>query len=126
MACFAARCWHWMRWSTQVASADCVVTGAVASRAVFRSGKWWAYVWDERADPDTKIPGSVMYQECVDEEEAKEWCKRYERYWVDRYRARCAYEAGLPVSKPEWAEHFRDFAEIDAMARELNEQARRR
>lgn len=89
------------------------------------SDAWWAYVWDPRASPWSMVPGAVMYQACESKDEADRWCNRYERYWVTRYRARCAYESGLSVSKPEWAEHYRDFAEIDAMARELNEQAGR-
>lgn len=83
---------------------------------------WWGYVWDEpAASGGVAPPFSLRYRRCENRNEAAAWCEKNERYVVTRYRARCAYEAGAACVKREWAEHYRDFAEIDAMVRELEQ-----
>ncbi len=85
-------------------------------------GVWWGYAWDERATIEGVSPeGAMRYRQCASREEAANWAEKIERYVITRYRARCAYESGAACVKQEWAEHYRGFAEIDAIAGELEQ-----
>lgn len=73
-------------------------------------GAWWAYVWDDRAATlDGRLcPDMAMAsQRCDDQRAAERWCAENERAVVTRYRARCAYDAGLPFAHAEWLPYFR-------------------
>lgn len=81
--------------------------------------RWWGYVWDEQAANEQTCPDLAMrYEACESREAAEVWCRKHERDVVTRYRARCAYEAGLPAVKREWLDYYRmwnaDRAVIDS------------
>lgn len=95
-------------------------------RSVYQwpEGVWWAYVWDERAvttEWGCAPEKSMMYRRCENQREATIWAEKNERYVITRYRAWCAYQTGSASVKPEYAPHYREFAEIDALARELEQ-----
>jgi hypothetical protein len=81
--------------------------------------RWWGYVWDEQAAGEHTCPdGAMRYEACDSREAAEKWCREHEADVVTRYRALCAYEAGLPAAKREWLGYYRmwnaDRAVIDS------------
>lgn len=70
--------------------------------------RWWGYVWDDQAATGNTCPDPAMrYELCESREEAEKWCREHQHDVITRYRALCAYEAGLPAAKPEWLAYYR-------------------
>ena len=81
-----------------------------------RQGVWWGYVWDQGACSGATCPDDAIRFDRFDTEpEAVAWCRQNERGVALRYRARQAWLAGAPCSRPEWLPFFRFFMADDAI-----------
>lgn len=80
----------------------------MAWRVAERNGSWWGHIWDSGAVTGGTCPDDAMAQHQAEtREEAERWCQRHEREVCTRYRARCAFDAGLPAAKREWLPYYR-------------------
>lgn len=80
----------------------------MAWRVAELNGSWWGQVWDSGAVTGLTCPDDAMVQAKVEtREEAERWCRSIERDVCTRYRAQCAFEAGLPAAKREWIPYYR-------------------
>lgn len=80
----------------------------MASTVVQLQGVWWAYVWDQDAAKGLTCPEAAMRYEQVGSEEAgKAWCRKHQADVTTQYRARCAYDAGLPAANRSWLPYYR-------------------
>lgn len=80
----------------------------MAWRAAEINGSWWGQVWDAGAVTGLTCPDEAMAQHQAETRgEAERWCRQNEREVCVRYRARCAFEAGLPAAKREWLAYYR-------------------
>ena len=79
----------------------------MAWRVAELNGSWWGHVWDSGAVTGLTCPDGAMAQTRADtREEAERWCRENEREVCVRYRAWCAFEAGLPAAKREWLPYY--------------------
>jgi hypothetical protein len=81
------------------------------SRAVLQQdGKWYGVIWDGDvvSEDGHTCPASAI---CVKRHEsrntAQRWVDAHERDFITRYRARCAWQAGIPVPKEEHLMYYR-------------------
>lgn len=84
----------------------------MAKSVAMMDGAWFAFVWDKAAVNGQICPEAAMIQRQFEtEEQARFWAESREKSWIESYRARCAWGAGLPCLKRDWAQHYQRFAE---------------